>query len=292
MAATEERNFLQWAARVWDRLPREEVKLQEIETRPEYQPRDPSVIEGEVARFRQRQSLDEMVDQMVTFLKTSSDNHTDPLWLVELDGKKVLVDGHHRLEAYSRTKRRIVPAKVYRGKNALQVARLSCRLANVRGSRIQLHPHEIREAVWQTLRELSADGQRTWEEIRADGYSYRSLLSQFGGQPSLGTLSSMIGHLRQVRQECLPEMGEWPTWKEYRKWLAEKHLDPDGEKESDYDVEKLADQLARRVEKLPPYVRLSVYKRIEELLGEVDEEEMKAMGIEPEERFSPAEDLF
>lgn len=285
MAATKKRDWLHDAAHLWPTLPQEEVNRHEIETRPEYQPRDPDLIKGNVARFRQMQILEEMVEEMVTFLKASPRNHTDPVWIVEIDGRKILVDGHHRLKAYSRTKRPTVPAKVYRGKNAATLARLSCRLANVRGSRIQLHPSEIGEAVWQTLRELSFDGRRSWGEVQADGYSYRSLRAQFSGQPALGTLSAMTKQLGPARQKLQRE-GSWPSWKEHLKWLREKHLDPSNNiEEKEIDVEKLADKLAREFEKLSRDERLHVYKRTEETLGEVDKAQMKKMGIYISDEF-------
>lgn len=283
MPVTDTRTPLDQASGLWSNLPQERVKRREIETRPEYQPRNPSLIQGDVARFRQNRSLEQMVEEIVAFLSVSPENDTDPVWIVEIEGQKVLVDGHHRLQAYSRDKRQFIPAKVYRGKDPKRLARLACRLANVRGSRVQLHPHEIREAVWQTLRELTDEGRRDWEAVQAAGYSFRIIRSRFAGQPSQGTLSSMVRHLGQIRAEYLPEEGAWPTWKEYLKWLRQDHLESKGYNEEEYNVEKRADQLARKLEKLPPYVRLRLYQRTEELLGEVDKEEMKARGIYPED---------
>lgn len=291
MAASDKRTELDQAADLWANLPQEQVKRREIETVPEYQPRDPSLIEGDVARFRQNRSLEQMREEIVAFLRVSPENVTDPVWIVEIEGQKVLVDGHHRLEAYSRTKRQFIPAKVYRGRNPKKLARLACRLANVRGSRVQLHPHEIREAVWQTLRELTNEGRRDWEAVQAAGYSFRIIRSRFAGQPSQGTLSSMVKHLGRVRAEYLPEEGAWPTWKQYLAWHRKERLESKGNLEEEYDVEKIADQLARKVEYLPTDVRLRVYQRTEELLGEVEKEQMKAMGIWPIDEWDDVEDF-
>jgi len=286
METSEKRNRFQEVINLWEGLSRESVKRQEIETRHEYQPRQPDLIKSAVARFRQMQKLEDMVEQILDFLYASPENETEPVWVVEIKGKLVLVDGHHRLEAYSRASRQTVPAKVYRGRSAVEVARFSSRLANVRGSRIQLHPDEIREAVWQTLGDLSAKGQRTWGEVQADGYSYRVLHKHFGGQPAVGTVSNMVQHLRRVRDEYLPKEGEkdWPSWKKYLRWLHNERQGEDHEiEEEEHNVQKLADQLARKLEKYPSEVRRLAYQKTEELLGEVEIADMKAMGVCPED---------
>lgn len=270
------------AAALWDSLEIERVDRREIVTDPAYQPRAPAMIDRAVQRLRQQQALEEMVSQIKLYLQSSRTAETEALWLVELDNKLVLVDGHHRLQAYSETHREEVPAKVYRGKNAQLLADLACRLANVRGSRVQLHRQEIVEAFWATLGNLSRNGSRSWERLQLDGYSYRSLQAQFGGQPALGTISKMVGRLPTARR-CFETWKSWPTWKEIRQMLRDRYDTSKPEKEQDDEelIERLAIALAPKLEKYPEPIRVDVYHRMESILRQSETLDMRAIGFEP-----------
>lgn len=281
MASTDSRNFLEGVPKVWASIQPSFVPRRAIVTRREYQPRDPAVISGNHERFRHQRVLEASVKQMVDLLRASPENQTDPVWLVELEGALVLVDGHHRLNAYAQCRRTKLPAKVYRGRNAQKLAAFSSRLANVQGSRIQLHPDEIREAVWQTLRELTANGSRSWEEVSDSGrrYSLRFLQSQFGGQPSIGTLSNMCKHLPRVRRD-LSRGGGWPSWRQLLAALRKEHAKPPSDFDREEQVGRLADRLVKLLERHDADIRRDAYLRAEEILGELQEAELRELGIQ------------
>ena len=74
---------------------------------------------------------------------------------------------------------------------------------------------------------------------------------------------------------------EWPTWKQYRFWLRQQHAGAEHDEfDEEPDVEKLADWLARKLEKHSQSTRMAALERTKQLLQEVDKATVSTMGLE------------
>jgi hypothetical protein len=274
----------------WESLEAELVERSSIKLDPQYQPRNPTLIQKHIERLQQIDRLNEMSDQMVAHLKASKSAQLNPIWLVQVGDDLVLVDGHHRYHAYTRTKRRVIPAKVLRDtKEPHRWALMSSRLANTRGSQVQLHKDEHTEAAWRTLSELTDNGRIPWSTLMDRGYSLRVISNLFSGRPSHSTIQSMVKHLPRVAEEFAPSEGEWPTWRRTRKLLREKFSPEDDEEESNEAdrVECLALKLAELAQKESSNIYKPALRLAERMLDDAESAEMKALGYDP----SPIEEF-
>jgi len=146
-------------------------------------------------------------------LAASTAAELDPILVADVDGVLFLVDGHHRLRAYSLEKRQTVPARVLKvtRKQALIVSKL----VNLDGSKLPMHNEQRKDAVWQYLAEVTLRGMIGLPA----GQSQRSLAARFG--VSLDTVQRMLAKLPEVDPTGFPEDSldagtRWPRWKHVR----------------------------------------------------------------------------
>ena len=271
---------LQRIEETWQALEVEPVNRVDIEKDPLYQPRDPGLIQRPIDRIRQTDMLEDMVEQMVAHLKASSSTELNPLWIVQRGDDLKLVDGHHRLRAYKRARRRQVPARVYRGPDPHRFALLSSRLANVKGSQVQLHKDEHTEAVWQTLKQLTRSGRIPWSELQRQGYSSRMISSLFSGRPAHTTVCSMIKQLPVVAERFVPEEGEWPSWARTRQLLRDEVVPEPEEIDEKARIHRLAVRIAKLAQKEPPQIYNAAIREARELLEEARAADMYSLGFE------------
>lgn len=282
MAGKRQKAQLQSLMEHWESLEVELVERTSIKLDRQYQPRDPRLIQKHIERLHQLDRLNEMSDQMVSHLKASTSAQLTPVWLVQIGDELTLVDGHHRYKAYTRAKRKMIPAKVLRGtKDPHRWALMSSRLANTRGSQVQLHKDEHTEAAWRTLSELTDFGRIPWSTLMDRGYSYRVISNLFSGRPAHTTIQSMVKHLPRVAEEFAPKEGEWPSWHRTRKLLREAFAPEEEESDGVDRTERLALKLAELAQKESSCVYKPALRLAERMLDEAESASMEAMGYHP-----------
>jgi hypothetical protein len=196
----------------WLALPIAMAPLEGIETAEALQPRTRDVVSA-----RDRYRLDDASELHIARLRDDlavfPGKEVDPLLVAEVDGRRLLVDGHHRKEAYRRAGRRAVPVRLL----ALSVAEavMVSKLVNCGGVKLPLHPEQAKEAAWQYLAHVTGRGRRPLPL----GQSCRAIAGTFGVSKS--TVCRMIETLPKVKLE---EFGEdaldpgtsWPRWRHCR----------------------------------------------------------------------------
>jgi len=190
----------------WRSLPPTRVSLGRIKVEPQYQPRNNFVIP-----YADREKAENASEAHIARLTDlAEDADLDPLLLADVDGRLVLVDGHHRLKAYRRAGKRDAPACVLKttGESALMVSKL----VNCDGVKLPMHAEQSRECAWQYLAQVTAQGRLELPE----GTSRRQIGRTFG--TSRETIGSMLRILPTVnradfqQEACDPGTG-WPLWR-------------------------------------------------------------------------------
>lgn len=193
----------------WQTLPITMVSLEGIETDEALQPRTRDVVAA-----RDRYRLDEASELHIARLRDDlaafPSKEVEPLLVAEVDGRQLLVDGHHRRDAYCQARRRVAPVRLL-GLSMGEAVMVS-KLVNCGGAKLPLHPEQAKEAAWQYLAHVTERGMRPLPT----GQSRRGIAGTFGVSKS--TVSRMIEMLPKVK---LGDFGEeasdpgtgWPRWK-------------------------------------------------------------------------------
>ncbi|MBW4708674.1 ParB/RepB/Spo0J family partition protein [Roseobacter sp. YSTF-M11] len=162
------------------RPTRRSVSLQSIETRPD------------AFQFRHSDTYEHHVGELIKVLKNTGKLDELTLWEDAETGELVLVDGHHRLEAYRQQKwAKNVPAVVHRC--TLDEARLLALAENTK-IRLPLTNGERADVAWKLV--CLGETYSRQQTVKASGMSD-------------GTIATM----RRTRRQLLnaPDAGELPT---------------------------------------------------------------------------------
>lgn len=193
----------------WLALPVTMVPLETIETDEALQPRTRDVVAG-----RDRYRLDEASELHIARLRADlvafPGKEAEPLLLAEVDGRRLLVDGHHRKEAYRLARRSLAPARLLC--LGMGEAVMVSKLVNCGGVKLPLHPEQAKEAAWQYLAHVTGQGRRPLPP----GLSLRSIAGTFGCSKT--TVDRMMKMLPAVKLEDFNEEARdpgtcWPRWK-------------------------------------------------------------------------------
>lgn len=220
----------------FDQHPTERIRLAEITTLEELQPRDLETIQKASDRRHRAHGLGDMVEHLKEALRANPRHPVNPVWIVERKNKLYLVDGHHRLAAHQAAKGvQTISAKVLRDDTPWPMILKVSRIANTQGTQYALHRDEAREAMWRTLSELLECGDREWSDAQSEGYSYSRILALMGQQVARGTVSSMVNAIPRIAQT---NPKQWPTWSKARKEMM-PHWEPPEEADAER-IERLA----------------------------------------------------
>lgn len=196
----------------WRERPTVLIPLERIETDEAMQPRSSEAVP---AKYRRR--LDEMSDlhiaRMREDLTAFAGKEAEPLLVAEFGGRLLLVDGHHRLNAYRLAGRNSVPARLM--PLGRPEAVIVSKLVNCDGAKLPLHPDQARDAAWQYLAHVTTHGRMPIPT----GLSLRCIAATFG--ISKTTVARMIAKVSEVNPtdyaDVAKDLGtDWPRWRHVR----------------------------------------------------------------------------
>lgn len=193
-----------WRATEAGHVPTKDVKRD-----PALQPRADELVPFK-DRSRQADTSQAHVDRLRERLAVRNDCELDPVLLARVGHRLLLVDGHHRHDAYRRAGRHLIPARVL--DVDLRTAVAVSKLVNVGGEQLPLHAEQARDAAWQYLAAVTDRGRLPLPH----GESCRTVAARFGIGRS--TVGRMLGRLPTVNVDdfgtdaCCPCTG-WPRWK-------------------------------------------------------------------------------
>ncbi|WEN14646.1 ParB N-terminal domain-containing protein [Rhodanobacter sp. AS-Z3] len=235
----------------WLALPVTMILLEEIETDEALQPRTRDVVAA-----RDRYRLDEASELHIARLRDDlaafPGKEAEPLLVAEVGGRRLLVDGHHRREAYRLARRRVAPVRLLR--MSMSEAVMVSKLVNCGGVKLPLHPEQAKEAAWQYLAHITGRGRRPLPP----GQSRRGIAGTFGVSKS--TVCRMIEALPKVKlgdfgDDALDPGTGWPRWRHCRgnAW-RDVFDDISLDDRLRLKAEKLAERLAAMLDKAGPKV--------------------------------------
>ncbi len=195
----------------WRRLPAALVPIAQIECDPGLQPRSMDAVP-----VKHRHRLDELSTTHVERLRAkllTTDMEAEAVLIADCQGRLLMVDGHHRLDAYRKAGRGEIPARV-RNMDWAHAVMVS-KLVNCDHTKLPLHSEQARDAAWQFLAVVTRRGTRGLPR----GLSLRTIAAEFGASKS--TVARMLERLSTVKPEeygpeaCDPGT-EWPRWRYVR----------------------------------------------------------------------------
>ncbi len=191
-------------------MPETRCDISDLQTDESLQVRDPSVVEVARARGQERR-LAESVATMRTTLEASSKTELEPILVASVDGRLLVVDGHHRLKAYRLAGRSEAPCKVI--PTSMKMAYYCSLLMNADDRAVEMTPEQYREAAWQFI----MAGTRGGRAPRPAHWSTRYIQAQFR-IGSNNTVSSMFRiaetvHEREWEDNWINRRTGYPFWK-------------------------------------------------------------------------------
>lgn len=191
----------------WRTTAPQEVPLGRLKEAEAYQPRN-----VRLAPYRDRGRLESASEAHIEDLaaKLADGHDLEPLLVARIGGELFLIDGHHRLRAYRRERRRSVPVRIRESSEA--EALLASKAANCDGVKLPMHAEQKREAAWQYLALRTGRGRNGLPE----GESLRDIARTFGAGKS--TVARMARRLPTVAAGDFPPEAcdpgtDWPQWK-------------------------------------------------------------------------------
>ena len=190
------------------------LPLASLKTDAIYQPREAHMVPGSDLPKVERRSAEHSAT-MCMALEAATTVQLEPVLVAKVDGELCVVDGHHRLKAYSRTQRETIPARV------LPMTKLGAvlvsKLVNCADRALEMHPEQRRDATWQYLAALTHRGAFGLPE----GESLRAIAGRFGIGKT--TVSAMLRKLPDVNPKdwqgaALDSGTGWPRWKSMKEW--------------------------------------------------------------------------
>ncbi|WP_421867055.1 ParB N-terminal domain-containing protein [Motiliproteus sp.] len=141
-----------------------------IEQSPRFQKRSPDV-EGKARQVAIRDADKAMMEKFVSDLE-NPEHTTDPVTLCRVNGALILVDGHHRLDAYRLAGRNDIPSRVL--ETTESEAHTLASVMNGYSTTVPRGNEERGETAWREVLD-KYDGE-SWE----DGWSARQLAKVMG----------------------------------------------------------------------------------------------------------------
>lgn len=191
------------------------VPLSSIKTDESYfQVRDFSAdgVNESTARFKSRNLLNNLIEALET------QPELDPIITIKTENQSyIVVDGHHRLEAYKSKKIKTVPIRVFSGTQ--EEARLLAHRTNSKASLAMTKPQRMQSA-WKIYA----------TDSNVAGLSVRRISEVLG--VSIGTVQNFKSAKENLKEEELTEEN-LPSWKELKKDFSGIEPNPDN-----YQAEK------------------------------------------------------
>lgn len=258
----------------WQALPVEAVTARGVLQDEMFQPRNPRLL-----KFRERPKAEEQsaehVARMQAALVASKRTELDPILVARINGGLLfVVDGHHRLEASRKARRKTILARVL--DTDQHTAAMVSKLVNLDARALPMHAEQAREMAWQYIAEVTAGGLLPLPP----GESTRTLAGTFGISPD--TAHRMVLKCPEVRPEeyspeaCDPATG-WPRWKYVRSY-AWKGLKEQLTEEQEMDL-KTGKALKALVRLLDWYGDEAVGRAYKALAEETQSEALEAESV-------------
>lgn len=239
------------------------VALSDVKTHKHLQPRCDRLVPYKDTG-RTKLLSEDHCQVLCSALDVSQEVELEPIWLADIPDtpeKNVgtglyVVDGHHRLGAYGKAKRKTIPARILPMDFATAV--IVSKPVNCNGCKLVMHREQRLDATWQYLAAVMERGARP---LLPNGESLRTVAGKFG--IGHNTVSRMLVELRKVRLEEYPPVArdpgtDWPRWKFVRTpksvWQTPLELLPD-EARTLRNAESLARSIASLMENSDPVER-------------------------------------
>jgi ParB-like chromosome segregation protein Spo0J len=229
----------------------QQLPLASLETDDALQPREARMVPlREQSRVENRS--EEHVATMRLLLEAAQGHQLEPVLVADIDGHLFVVDGHHRLRAYSRAKRETIPARVMPMKRLVAV--MVSKLVNCGERALEMHSEQRRDAAWQYLAAVTRRGA----EGLPEGESMRAIAGRFG--IGVATVSRMAHQLPKVNPKDWsteahdPGTG-FPRWRYVRESRGGWHdmkQEMDVEQITQHEAEKLAKRIGALMDKATP----------------------------------------
>jgi uncharacterized ParB-like nuclease family protein len=206
---------------------------------------------------------EEHIGTMRLALEAAHSIQLEPVLVAEVDGSLFVVDGHHRLKAYSRAQRETIPARVCPMERREAV--LASKMVNCADRALEMHPEQRRDAAWQYLAVVTRRGAVGLPA----GESLRTIVGRFG--IGYGTAQRMNRKLPEVNpkdwsSDALDTGTGFPRWRYVREggagWQEMKEK-MDVEQITQHEAEKLARKIGALMEKATP----EAVRRAVQMLG-------------------------
>jgi hypothetical protein len=230
----------------WREVEAITVTIGSIKTDEGFQPRNPRLTFARHAANEKRES-ERQIHRLRDKLTADASYQLDPLLVAMIDGKRYVVDGHHRLHAYRRAMRRLVPVR--ERPMTRQHAALLAQLVNLDGTKLPMTAGQNGEAAWQYIASVTDRGRLKLAEV---GTSAHKVASMFGiGSSSVDRMVRGLANTREQveanqysHQACNPATG-WPLWKYARGYGAGLWDQGDDSTRQQAKVSKCARALAK-----------------------------------------------
>lgn len=201
------------------------LPLSSLETDEALQPREADLIPFREQTKAERRS-EEHIGTMRLALEAAQSIDLEPVLVAEIEGRRFIVDGHHRLRAYGQAKRPTIPARVL--PMGRREAVLVSKLVNCTERALEMHPEQRRDAAWQYIAATARRGAADESATLAPGDSYRSIRGRFGiGKDTVPKMLRKLSGLNPrgyPAEKCDPGTG-YPRWKAVKDWRALKDDD-------------------------------------------------------------------
>lgn len=195
------------------------ISLSDLFVRAEFQPRSIELIPHRHWHGVKSRSSDH-VDSLLRKLQSRADYQLDPILVAYIDDELCLlssglyvIDGHHRIAAYSQAGRSDIPCRVQ--SMSYRDALMLSRLANCNHRAMKMHEEQRLDAAWQWMVLASNYGTRPLPKSA----SLRNVATMFDIDKN--TVQRMKKRLSEVNPDNYdsakkaPETG-WPRWKYIR----------------------------------------------------------------------------
>jgi len=199
----------------WREVTPVQVSIDSLITDEGLQPRNPQVTSFNDSPSEEKATR-RHIEALSDVLQVSKDAELAPLLGADIEGRRYVVDGHHRYKAYSRAGRKTVPVRLM--SMTLEHASLLSKLVNTDETKLRMSKGQCSEAMWQYLAKVTERGRHKLKDLGLTGYQ---VAAEFG-IASRNTVSRMMRRMEETakllkegywpEQWCDP-ITKWPRWK-------------------------------------------------------------------------------